>query len=123
MLIGFIVVFLLSFLLDKIGFSYMSYILVAFGFIFLILFMFSDHWLSIKLSKSFQMLGEMSYTLYLVHFPVLLLVLAVYSKMTNNYKIENLLFFIVGAIVAVIVARVLYHLGEKQTQDYLSRTR
>jgi peptidoglycan/LPS O-acetylase OafA/YrhL len=117
------VLFSIAFILKALKIIYPSYIVVSLSFLFFILFVFSNHFISIKIVHLFEKIGEMSYTMYLVHYPILLLILSIYTRVTSNYYINNLFLFLFGSVVAVFVAYLLYQIGEKQTQKYLSKTR
>ncbi|WP_313036180.1 acyltransferase family protein [Acinetobacter sp.] len=65
--------------------------------------------------KSIQYIGEISYSLYLVHWPVFVFFIYIFPEITLNYRIKLLLLF-----TTFILSIILYNLVEKRFRNTLN---
>jgi peptidoglycan/LPS O-acetylase OafA/YrhL len=64
-------------------------------------------------AKKLQWLGDCSYTLYITHLPILVLLNGIILHYTNNVMPRTLVFILPGVMIAVVFAYLLHFLVEK----------
>ncbi|KAA9327383.1 acyltransferase family protein [Adhaeribacter soli] len=70
--------------------------------------------------RFFKEMGKISYTLYLFHFPVLILVFGIIHKITGKYLFYDRIYWI-GVLAAVLVSYPVYYLVEEKSLKAISR--
>src|SRR5690606_35239755 len=91
-------------------------LIVAIGFIGLIasLIVYDHKFRHVRtLLKNMSFLGDFSYTLYIVHFPILVLISAALIKFNKELP-QHHYFVMLGIAIAIGVSILLYHLVEKK---------
>lgn len=70
--------------------------------------------------RFFKQMGKISYTLYLFHFPVLILIFGIFHKITGNYVFYDRIYWL-GVVVAVLLSFPIYYLVEEKSLKLISR--
>ena len=66
-------------------------------------------------------LGKISYSLYLVHIPVLIFIYSLLYKATQQLIYYNRLWYITGVLISVLAGWLLYKFVEKPSMQLISR--
>lgn len=104
-------------LVNQIRFSH----LLAGGFCVGLILLFMNYEIKGNFILSFfKKLGVISYSLYLFHFPILILTYAIFTKVTGDYVFYSRIYWI-GVIASVLIAYPVYYLLEEKTLRFLSK--
>lgn len=82
------------------------------GFISL-LFYLKGKGISTNLLDKMKFLGDFSYTLYIIHFPILILLSGILLKYTNGQYPQHLGYVVIGAIFCLLISYFLHFIVEK----------
>ncbi|MCB0709089.1 MAG: acyltransferase [Chitinophagaceae bacterium] len=73
--------------------------------------------------KGIIKLGEISYSLYLVHLPVLIFMYVLIFKYSNELVFYNRIWYVTGILVSVIAGIILYRLVEKPSMNIINQVK
>lgn len=73
--------------------------------------------------KGIIKLGEISYSLYLVHLPVLIFMYVIVFKYSNELVFYNRIWYVTGILVSVIAGIILYRLVEKPSMNVINQVK
>jgi peptidoglycan/LPS O-acetylase OafA/YrhL len=114
------IVFLLFIVIGAGGFKQFSF-WIAGGFaFFLIYYLISFQIKDTFLVKTLKKLGKLSYTLYLTHMPILLMVAAIVTSISGNYIFYSRVYW-VGVVIAVAFSIPFYILIEERSLNIISK--
>ncbi|WP_157309532.1 acyltransferase family protein [Chitinophaga tropicalis] len=67
---------------------------------------------SLRLLERLKPLGDFSYTLYIIHFPILVFLSGIILKINNNYLPRHSWYVFAGMVVCIVIAYLCYFLVE-----------
>ncbi|MFD2582254.1 acyltransferase family protein [Pedobacter vanadiisoli] len=85
------------------------------GFMGLIssLFYLKSKGISTNLLDKMKFLGDFSYTLYIIHFPILILLSGVLLKYTKGQYPQHLYYVFIGSLLCILISHLLHFIVEK----------
>lgn len=93
--------------------------LIAIGSSILIFIVLSNNRLSAFFQKRlFSFLGDISYSLYLIHLPILIISCSLFS---NNFALSPFFIFITGILTSVAISKIILNFVEIPFQKYASK--
>lgn len=106
-------------LLGLTGLDRLSHILAGILSIILILFIMNYNIRENLIISFFKKIGVISYSLYLIHFPILILIYAILNKVTGQFVFYGRIYW-VGVAIATLVSFPVYYFIEEKSIKLIS---
>ncbi len=68
--------------------------------------------ISFKLIENFKLFGDFSYTLYIIHFPILVFISGIVLKFNQNHLPKHSFFVLLGILISLLIAYLIHFLVE-----------